>query len=200
MMAAPRPTSCSRPTQQVYVTPYSLKVVTYVGDIMAISADAVVTSEKQDLDRESQVTTTLKKSSKEFAEKRDEKKRTTRRFKSWSVHTTHLLNPWPFRFVFHAIAKRPGETNRWVMKMRRLYKTIMKKAEKYGVQVLAVPLLGTGRGGAKPQEAAQAAVEAIAHYNPKCLQKVFLVTVETSIAEITGSQCEFVFSPFFTNK
>lgn len=140
-MAGARP----QPTQKLFEMANQMKVVTYVGDITSISdASGVVTGEGLEFEHESFVTRALIEDSSEFAMKREELKGKARRFKSWSVHTTKLSEPSPFSYVFHAVIKSPVHTNRWVKKMEDLYKKIMKKAEKYEVKVLAIPLLGTG--------------------------------------------------------
>ncbi|XP_067665371.1 uncharacterized protein [Haliotis asinina] len=178
-----------------------IEVITYVGDITTLSrATGVVTGEGNEFKHESCITKALKAHSTEFAEKREELKRNARYFKSWSVHTTTLTASWPFSYVFHAVIKRPERTNRWVKKTGKLYKTIMKKAEKYDVKVLAIPLLGTGRGGASPQDAAQAAVGAVAKFENLHLETVFLVTMDSYIAEIINSQCEYERSPLSREK
>ncbi|XP_071114281.1 uncharacterized protein [Haliotis cracherodii] len=190
-MAGARP----QPTQKLFKI-NQMKVVTYVGDITTISdASGVVTGEGLEFEHESFVTRALKENSSEFAVKREELKGKARRFKSWSVHTTKLSEPSPFSYVFHAVIKSPVNTNRWVTKTEHLYKTIMKKAEKYDVKVLAIPLLGTGRGGASPEDAAQAAVKALAKFDNQALQKVFLVTIDKSIGDILETQCEYQGSP-----
>ncbi|XP_048249671.1 uncharacterized protein LOC124131666 isoform X2 [Haliotis rufescens] len=196
-MAGARPL----PTQELFKMANQMEVVTYVGDITTISdASGVVTGEGLEFEHDSFVTRALKENSSEFAVKREELKGKARRFKSWSVHTTILSEPSPFSYVFHAVIKSPDHTNRWVKKTEHLYKTIMKKAEKNDVKVLAIPLLGTGRGGASPADAAQAAVKAVAKFDNQRLQKVFLVTIDKSIGDTLYTQCEYQGSPLCREK
>ncbi|XP_046578578.1 uncharacterized protein LOC124286270 isoform X4 [Haliotis rubra] len=192
------------PIEKTFKMANKIEVVTYVGDITMLSSETgvtgVVTGEGQEFQHESYVTKALKEYSNEFAEKREELKMRARYFKSWSVHTTKLSASSPFSYVFHAVIKNPDHTNRWVKKTGKLYKKIMKKAEKYDVKVLAIPLLGTGRGGAKKEDAAQAAVGAVAKFENPYLEKVFLVTKDTSVAEVIDSQCEYERSPLSREK
>ncbi|XP_046351044.2 uncharacterized protein LOC124131659 [Haliotis rufescens] len=176
-----------------YQSSTGLYIVTFVGDVTKAQADGIVVSEGKSFRGMGYVATTLVSMDSEFETNRNKLiQREKANFTPWRVYTTGSCAK--FLSVFHAIVTPPGEKQpiqEWKGKMTSLYKKILQEAENEGIHILAVPLLGSGKGKVKPEEAVEVAVHAMFSYKRKSLVKVMLVSDSKDIVDHLATQCAY---------
>ncbi|XP_046578582.1 uncharacterized protein LOC124286271 [Haliotis rubra] len=177
-----------------YESQSGLYIVTYVGDVTKAYADGIVVSEGPRFTDMGYVTATLLRMYSEFDLNRNNliiKERG--HFQPWTAYTTGDCGK--FKSVIHAIVLPRGKKqtiDEWKVKMIWLYKKILSKAEDKGVPILAVPLLGSGKGNVNPAEAVQVAVQAMFSYKKTSLVKVLLVSHREDIVDMLAAQCAYM--------
>ncbi|XP_071114323.1 uncharacterized protein [Haliotis cracherodii] len=176
-----------------YQSSTGLLIVTYVGDVTKAQADGIVVSEGKSFRRMGYVATTLVSMDSEFDTNRNKLiQKEKAHFKPWMVYTTGSCAE--FVSVIHAIVIPRGEKQpiqEWKEKMTSLYKKILQEAEKEGISILAVPLLGSGKCKVKPADAVEVAVRAMFSYKRKSLVKVLLVSDSEDIVDQLATQCAY---------
>ncbi|XP_067667852.1 uncharacterized protein [Haliotis asinina] len=173
-----------------FKSPFGLHVTTYVGDITDAVADAIVTQEDKMMKHESFVTKALIKLDPLFEIDREDMRKKHLTFPLWNVLTNRAKD----QVVFHAFlaACTPSQTKQWVISMKKLYVTLFREAEKNGIMVLALPLLGGGVSNL--EEAVQVAVTSVATFKPKTLTDVLFVSMDEQLVDMIAALCKFEFS------
>ncbi|XP_048249641.1 uncharacterized protein LOC124131661 isoform X2 [Haliotis rufescens] len=179
-----------------YQSSTGLLIVTYVGDVTKAVADGIVVSEGKSFRGMGYVAKTLVRTDSEFDTNRNKLiQKEKANFTPWRVYTTGKCAK--FLSVFHAIVIPRGEKEpiqEWKGKMASLYKIILQEAEKKGISILAVPLLGSGKIKVKPADAVEVAVHAMFSYKRTSLFKVLLVSNREDIVDQLATQCAYTSS------
>ncbi|XP_067665378.1 uncharacterized protein [Haliotis asinina] len=181
-----------------YESPHGLYIVICDGDVTQAPADGIVVSEGTRFKDMGYVAATLVTMDSAFDLNRNElivKEKGV--FKPWTTYMTGECAT--FKWVIHAIVQpRCGKQNmgKWKTNMTSLYKKILLEAENKGISILAVPLLGSGRGNVDTTEAVEVAVHAMFSHKTtrkkRSLVKVLLVSHRKSIVDMLATQCAYL--------
>jgi len=89
----------------------------------------------------------------------------------------------PFRYIIHSpTMEKPGDRAS-LEAVRQATLAAVYCADSVGVQVLAMPGLGTGVGGISPSSAAEVMVETLRHYETASIRKIILVDQNTEMVD-----------------
>ncbi|XP_041361924.1 dentin sialophosphoprotein-like [Gigantopelta aegis] len=173
-----------------YTTNNGLNITCCFGDVTKAEAEGIVTGQYCDMKRPSMVTTSLCQLAgieHDVLSNLIAAERGTDHLELGDVYCFHPRSygiTLPFKTICFAGVMRHGAAlinYEWKCSMLKLYKVILKEANRLRLKSLAIPLLGAGQAGAPLKLAVDVLIAALCNYKEGTLTNIFIVSCDGKV-------------------